>query len=356
MPASKTNAANEPMVTASTPMPPGYRFVSKGNVYITKNCRKKTQAAGKTVYVVVESLKTKRVKTLGIRVPTDIYSEVAESERQTRTARATNVQKRDDAGLRAFELELRRLFPQAPADAAETVARHALVKRSRRVGRAGTMDMDKKVRLAVTAHIRHRHTDYDAMLARGVPREEARTKVWARIVEVADGWAGRPGSLKSHAAAARKEKKLARRRGDGRGSGRSGSSPAPGGGGGSKNVARKTRTAEKMNKTNNGKPLPVAKPLPDHVGKNTKLKLALRPIGVARRKPLPQVKRHNNAKQPADRPGGTDGDPFVISDDDFPHPDDDFDGASEEADDDDDFFTESDIYDSEDSDYYDEAD
>ncbi|KAH9430036.1 hypothetical protein MCOR02_009758 [Pyricularia oryzae] len=325
MPASKTNAANEPMVTASTPMPPGYRFVSKGNVYITKNCRKNTQAAGKTVYVVVESLKTKRVKTLGIRVPTDIYSEVAESERQTRTARATNVQKRDDAGLRAFELELRRLFPQAPADAAETVARHALVKRSRRVGRAGTMDMDKKVRLAVTAHIRHRHTDYDAMLARGVPREEARTKVWARIVEVADGWAGRPGSLKSHAAAARKEKKLARRRGDGRGSGR-------------------------------GKPLPVAKPLPDHVGKNTKLKLALRPVGVARRKPLPQVKRHNNAKQPADRPGGTDGDPFVISDDDFPHPDDDFDGASEEADDDDDFFTESDIYDSEDSDYYDEAD
>ncbi|TLD30850.1 hypothetical protein PspLS_02213 [Pyricularia sp. CBS 133598] len=354
MPASKTNAANEPMVTTSTPMPPGYHFVSKGNVYITKNCRKNTQAANKTVYVVVESLKTKRIKTLGIRVPADIYSEVTESERQTRTARATNVQKRDDAGLRAFELELRRLFPKAPADAAETVARHALVKRSRRVGRAGTMDMDKKVRLAVTAHIRHRHTDYDAMLSRGVPREEARTKVWGKIVEVADGWAGRPGSLKNHAAVARKEKKLARRRGDGRGSGRSGSSPAPPGAGGSKNVAKKTRTAEKINKNNNGKPLPVAKPLPDHAGKNTKLKLALRPIGVSRRKPLPQVKKPTSTKQTTDRPGETDRDPFVISDDDFPQPDEDFEGASWE-DDDDDFFTESDIYDSEDSDYYDEA-
>ncbi|TLD16743.1 uncharacterized protein PgNI_01171 [Pyricularia grisea] len=354
MPAPKKNTANEPMVTASTPMPPGYRFVSKGNVYITKNCRKNTQAANKTVYVVVESLKTKRVKTLGIRVPADIYSEVAESERQTRTARATNVQKRDNAGLRAFELELRRLFPKAPADAAETVARHALVKRSRRVGRAGTMDMDKKVRLAVTAHIRHRYTDYDAMLGRGVPREEARTKVWGRIVEVADGWAGRPGSLRSHAAVARKEKKLARRRGNGRGSGRSGSSPAPPGAGSSEKAAKKRGTAEKTKK-NNGKPLPLAKELPDHAGKNTKLKLALRPIGVARRKPLPQVKRSNNTKQPADRPEGTGSDPFVISDDDIPHPDDDFDDASE-GDDDTDFFTESDLYDSEDSDYYDEAD
>ncbi|TLS31011.1 hypothetical protein PpBr36_03491 [Pyricularia pennisetigena] len=356
MPALKTNATNEPMVTPSTPMPPGYRFVSKGNVYITKNCRKNTQAANKTVYVVVESLNTKRVKTLGIRVPADIYGEVVESERQTRTARATNVQRRDDAGLRAFEQELRRMFPKAPTDAVETVARHALVKRSRRVGRAGTMDMDKKVRLAVTAHIRHLHTDYDAMLGRGVPREEARAKVWARIAEVADGWAGRPGSLKSHAAVARKEKKLARRRGDGRGSGRSGSSPAPAGVGVSKKAARKTRTAEKISKTNS-KPLPAAKaPLPDHGGKNTKLKLALRPIGGARRKPLPQVKRPNmNTKQPADRPGETDSDPFVISDDDLPHPDEDFDGASEE-DDDDDFFTESDLYDSEDSDYYDEAD
>ena len=60
-------------------MPKGYRFVPKGNVYITKNCRKNTQAANKTVYVVVESLNTKRVKTLGIRVPADIYGEVVVS-------------------------------------------------------------------------------------------------------------------------------------------------------------------------------------------------------------------------------------------------------------------------------------
>ncbi|OAA63526.1 hypothetical protein SPI_03689 [Niveomyces insectorum RCEF 264] len=44
--------ADEPLVSFRTPMPPGYCFVRKGNVYITAHCRKATKAAGQTVYVV----------------------------------------------------------------------------------------------------------------------------------------------------------------------------------------------------------------------------------------------------------------------------------------------------------------
>jgi hypothetical protein len=48
------------------------------------------------------------------------------------------------------------------------------------------------VKLAVRAHIRHVHTDYDQLLKQGASRAVAREKVWERINEVARQWGGRP--------------------------------------------------------------------------------------------------------------------------------------------------------------------
>lgn len=372
-PKPKPNAVDEPMVTHATPMPAGYCFVPKGNVYVTKNCRKNTQEAKKMVYSVVDSPGAKRIKTLGIRVPAEIYRQIVESELQTRDRRAAVVQKRDDAGLRAFELEVGRLFPKAPAAAAASIAKHTLVKRSKRVGRTGAIDIDKKVRLAVTAHIRHRYTDYDALLKQGTSREDARSKIWGAIVEVADKWAGRPGSLRGGGGgSARRGKKLARRKGQVAGSRQPGATPTPGdkerGSAQDANKSNKARTKNKDKKRN--KPN-QHKALPDGHRQEAQSTLALRPVVVANRKPLPQPTRATRAitrtatrashaaQKPTDQPHGTEAEPrgtgsqpFLISDDELSDPnadfindsEDDFDDSEDEyndSEDGEDFFTDS---------------
>jgi hypothetical protein len=190
-----TIGPDEPEVRAHDPMPKGYRFVPKGNVYITKNCRKKTHDADKTLYVVVD----KRDKPLGLRCPAYIYHAVIREHKATAEQRAAAVQKRDAAIEESFEEAMVTLFPKIPKAEIPQILRHSLKKHSRRVGRTGTVALHDRVKLAVRAHIRHMHTDYDQLLKQGVDRATAREKVWARLNEVARLWGGRP--LKSVAEA-----------------------------------------------------------------------------------------------------------------------------------------------------------
>jgi hypothetical protein len=190
-----TIGPDEPEVRAHGPMPKGYRFVPKGNVYITKNCRKKTHDADKTLYVVVD----KRDKPLGLRCPAYIYHAVMREHKATAEQRAAAVQKRDAAIEESFEEAMVTLFPKIPKAEIPQILKHSLKKHSRRVGRTGTVALHDRVKLAVRAHIRHMHTDYDQLLKQGVDRATAREKVWARLNEVARLWGGRP--LKSVAEA-----------------------------------------------------------------------------------------------------------------------------------------------------------
>ena len=59
------------------------------------------------------------------------------------------------------------------------IAEHACLKYSDRIGRtAAAKALDEEaVRLAVIAHVRHAETDYDALLAQGHERGEARAAV-----------------------------------------------------------------------------------------------------------------------------------------------------------------------------------
>ena len=141
----------EPTVLITDPSPPGYRFLAKGNVYITANCRRLTRAADKTVFVV---LGTDGKTTIGIRVPRDIVTSVLDAERQTRQTRAEAVRKRDDATAQEFESAVLSQFPQVPRDVVPRIVAHALVKRKKRVARTGTLDLENRVRLAVWAHVR----------------------------------------------------------------------------------------------------------------------------------------------------------------------------------------------------------
>lgn len=179
---------DEPEARFHDPMPPGYVFVPKGDVYVTKNCRKETHAAGQNVYVVVN----KRRKPIGLRCPASIVKAVQDSDQATAAKRAEAVQKRDAAIEGDFEQALKRLFPNTPKESIPRIVSHAVKKRSRRVGRSGTVQLDDKVKLAVRAHIRHQHTEYEQLLRQGTSREEARRQVWSKLNEVARLWGGRP--------------------------------------------------------------------------------------------------------------------------------------------------------------------
>lgn len=89
---------------------------------------------------------------------------------------------------KARELLLKE-FPNMPKSDLTAVLNHAFLKGSRRVGRSGKIASEKdKVRLAVEAHIRHVHTEYDDMIRRGLTRERARENIWDEVVILRDSW------------------------------------------------------------------------------------------------------------------------------------------------------------------------
>nr|KMM72319.1 hypothetical protein CPAG_08616 [Coccidioides posadasii RMSCC 3488] len=179
------NPSLQVLLHTQTP-PPGYTFVPKGNVYITRNSRLQTHQSNKPVYTVEHS-KTKR--TLGICVPLDIHARVLDLAADTSEARGLAVAQKDARHARHAKAALGREFPYIPAQDMRAILNHAFLKGSGRVGRSGTVGSDeRKVELAAEAHIRHLHTGYEGLLDSGMDREDARKLVWDRVKEVKRMW------------------------------------------------------------------------------------------------------------------------------------------------------------------------
>ena len=186
---SSTQPRDIPVVETS-PCPSNYRFVPKGNVYITANVRKETHASGRPLYLVTSKHNPR--KTLGVRCPLDVYNRVHDAEKATRASRQAAVDKHDAAERRQFEAALREEYPNIPEAEVGKLVKRALAKRSGRVGRTARIDVREKARLAVWAHVRHCHTEYDALLRGGVKREHARVRVQAAVQRVLRGWKAEP--------------------------------------------------------------------------------------------------------------------------------------------------------------------
>ncbi|MER5976631.1 DUF2293 domain-containing protein [Streptomyces sp. NPDC001857] len=122
----------------------------------------------------------------------------AEARRRRRVRDARLRAARDERFVEAFAAEVRRLFPRCPAERAWSVAAHASVRGSGRVGRtaAGRALAEGAVVSSVVASVRHLETPYDRLLMDGVPRREARLRIAPEVVAVlrAWGWEGRFGS------------------------------------------------------------------------------------------------------------------------------------------------------------------
>ena len=96
-----------------------------------------------------------------------------------------------DARYRSeFARHIRDLYPGCPEPASIAIAEHACRKYSGRVGRsADAKRFDAEaIALAVRAHVRHVHTEYDSLLNSGWDRHEARARVLPQVEQVLKGW------------------------------------------------------------------------------------------------------------------------------------------------------------------------
>jgi hypothetical protein len=170
-------------VTPKAPMPQGYAFLPNGIAFKTLHCRKLTREAGQPLYVVVDNK-----KTLGLRAPKTIIAQIHVKANETLSTRRAAVQKRDALDIAKTTKELRSQFPKMPGSERELILKHGFKKHSRRVGRTASLTLEKKVMLAVIAHVRHTHTEYDTLLRKGQTRELARVAIWRKIENVMREW------------------------------------------------------------------------------------------------------------------------------------------------------------------------
>ena len=94
--------------------------------------------------------------------------------------------------MRDFAGTILQQFPKCPSKEATRIAEHACRKYSGRVGRSAEAKRlgSEAVRLATVAAIRHRFTNYDDLLLRGVDRGEARITVFKAVERKLQEWQG----------------------------------------------------------------------------------------------------------------------------------------------------------------------
>ncbi|KAI1396504.1 hypothetical protein F4819DRAFT_475171 [Hypoxylon fuscum] len=93
-----------------------------------------------------------------------------------------------------FQNSILSQFPHIPAQELSDVVKHTMRKFSKRVGRTGKLDIAEKAQLAVRAHIRHCHTNYDKILQGGTTKHLARGQILDKIDDMARKWGWSPNS------------------------------------------------------------------------------------------------------------------------------------------------------------------
>lgn len=169
-------------------------FLPRGDMALTRRARKHSALSA---VVVKFSKARRRFERQGLLVE---EAALEQAERECLADEAARLRARERAAVRRADLDehyvrefaqrLGELYPGCPAPERQAISDHACLKYSGRVGRsAAAQQFDPKViELAVRAHVRHCHTSYDQMLARGVSREIARSRVRDAVDEVFERW------------------------------------------------------------------------------------------------------------------------------------------------------------------------
>jgi len=169
-------------------------YLERGDAALTRRARKHSTLSA---VVVKFSRSRRRHERQGILIEESALERAEqecvadEEERARRRLRDALAREEEDKELAALmTAAIRELFPGCPAKEAAQIARHASVRGSGRVGRSasGRALDEEAVRLAVIAHIRHAHTNYDELLMSGLDRPSARDAVQDKMEEVLEEW------------------------------------------------------------------------------------------------------------------------------------------------------------------------
>jgi hypothetical protein len=169
-------------------------FLPTGDAALTRRARKHSTLSA----VVLKFSKARgRYERQGLLVE-DHALDQAEGEclvdAEARARRAQRQRERqaelDQNYVEEFAKRVRELFPVCPAGREVQIATHACRKYSGRVGRsAAAKSFDEEaVLLAVAAHVRHRETKYDELLAGECDRAEARARVRGSVDQILRTW------------------------------------------------------------------------------------------------------------------------------------------------------------------------
>jgi hypothetical protein len=169
-------------------------FLPTGNTALTRRSRKLSTLSA---LVLKWSRARKRYERQGLLVETAALEQAEASclaETEVRAARSLRRASReaeiDDEYVTEFAKAVRQQYPSCPSGRDSEIAEHACRKYSGRIGRtrdAKTLQ-PSAVELAVRAHVRHRETEYDVLLAHGCDRYEARSLVSATVAEIMHRW------------------------------------------------------------------------------------------------------------------------------------------------------------------------
>ena len=116
----------------------------------------------------------------------------AEARKRTRERAAERREEVDEHYVSEFAERTGDVFPGCPGPERLAIADHACRKYSGRIGRSAIARRFDRgaIDLAVRAHVRHRYTRYDELLARGIDRGDARASVRAAVDEILERWRG----------------------------------------------------------------------------------------------------------------------------------------------------------------------
>jgi hypothetical protein len=169
-------------------------FLPSGNAAVTRRAKKHSLLHA---VVLKWSRARKRYERQGLLVEEEALAQAEkdcladeEARRARRERNAERLQDLDKEYIATFSARVRELFPYCPQGREQTIAEHACVKYSGRVGRSAAakkLDADA-VRMAVTAHVRHSATEYDRLLGQGWDRHEARSQVRPHVERILASW------------------------------------------------------------------------------------------------------------------------------------------------------------------------
>ena len=169
-------------------------YLPAGDTALT---RRATKHSERLAVVVRFSRSRGRYERQGILVET-IALEKAEQEcvkdaadRAAHRLRGAEQRREQDRALVLQMItEIGILFPGCPPAERAAIAEHTAVRGSGRVGRtqAGRALEQDALTAAVVAAVRHKHTNYDALLAQGLDRSRAREQVAEKIDEILASW------------------------------------------------------------------------------------------------------------------------------------------------------------------------